>query len=374
MVAVKSLLVFLALSAEALATTTSGVACLTKLGTSSIASNKVPRATTTVSEKITIIKRYVRKVNVIVIPRPRTTTQTDTTKTTTTTEADPSIKTATEVVTDEQTEIVTRYTTITSTTTSITTSTSTSTSTISAPAGFTALLNAPDYRAKVKARADSGPVVNVLAAPAKQYPQRVDCTKKVPTTVIKTVSATIQGPRKTLKPQTKTRTTVSTETVTETIYPEDVTITTTETVSPTVTEFEDATVQTVATGTVTVQSVVPATYYEACGSNNQLRTANGGHAVQNLVTKGIQYTTSSAGLKSSSYDCCVSCILQPSCFFAYRDMRSTTCYNYISTSASTSCSNGQVNWADYYTNSVFAQSYEFSNGPCGYMKNTGDRG
>lgn len=144
---------------------------------------------------------------------------------------------------------MTRYTTITSTTTSITTSTSTSTSTISAPAGFTALLNAPDYRAKVKARADSGPVVNVLAAPAKQYPQRVDCTKKVPTTVIKTVSTTIQGPRKTLKPQTKTRTTVSTETVTETIYPEDVTITTTETVSPTVTEFEDATVQTVATET-----------------------------------------------------------------------------------------------------------------------------
>lgn len=102
MVAVKSLLVFLALGTEALATTTSGVACLTQLGTSSIASNKIPRATTTVSEKITIIKRYVRKVNVIVIPRPRTTTQTDTTKSTTTTEADPSVKTATEVVTGKK--------------------------------------------------------------------------------------------------------------------------------------------------------------------------------------------------------------------------------------------------------------------------------
>ncbi|CAJ0547454.1 Ff.00g042080.m01.CDS01 [Fusarium sp. VM40] len=339
MVAVKSLLVFLALGTEALATTTSGVACLTKLGSSSIASNKIPRATTTVSEKITIVKRYVRKVN-----------------TTTTTEADPSVKIATEVVTDEQTDIVTRFITITSVTTSITISTSTSTSTISAPAGFTALLNAPDYRAKIKARADSGPVVNVLAAPAKQYPQRVDCTKK------------------TLKPQTKTKTTLSTETVVETIYPKDVTVTTKVTVSPTVTEFDDITVQTVATETVTVQTVVPATYYEACGSNNQLRTANGGHAVQNLVTKGIPYLTSSAGLKSSSYDCCLSCIQQSSCLFAYRDMRSGSCYNYLSSSASTSCSNGQVNWSDYYTNSVFAQSYEFSNGPCGYLTNIGDRG
>ncbi|KAH7235455.1 hypothetical protein BKA59DRAFT_459019 [Fusarium tricinctum] len=364
MVSAKSFLVFLALGTEALATTTSGVACLTQLGTSSIASNKIPRATTTVSEKITIIKRYVRKVNVVVIPRPRTTTQTDTTKSTTTTQADPSIKTA----------VVTRYHTTTSTTTSITTTTSTSTSTVSAPAGFTALLNAPDYRAKIKARADSGPVVGILAAPAKQYPQRIDCTKKVPTTIIKTVSTTIQGPRKTLKPQTKTKTTLSTETVVETIYPEDVTVTTTETVSPTVTEYDDVTVQAVATETVTVQSVVPATYYEACGSNNQLRTANGGHAVQNIQTKGIPYQPVSAGIQSSSYDCCAACIQQSSCFFAYRDIRSGTCYNYLSTSASTSCSNGQVNWADYYTNSAIPQSYEFSNGPCGYMKNSGDRG
>jgi hypothetical protein len=111
------------------------------------------------------------------------------------------------------------------------------------------LLNAPDYRAKIKARADSGPVVGILAAPAKQYPQRIDCTKKVPTTIIKTVSTTIQGPRKTLKPQTKTKTTLFTETVVETIYPEDVTVTTTETVSPTVTEYDDVTVQAVATET-----------------------------------------------------------------------------------------------------------------------------
>jgi hypothetical protein len=113
-------------------------------------------------------------------------------------------------------------------------------------AGFTALLDAPDYRAKIKARADAAPLNNVLAAPKVQYPQRVDCTKRIPTTTVKTISTTVQGPRRTLQPKTKTRVVVSTQTIIETQYPPKVTETDTVTVSPTVTEYDEITVEATA--------------------------------------------------------------------------------------------------------------------------------
>ncbi|KAJ4124463.1 hypothetical protein NW754_000158 [Fusarium falciforme] len=47
---------------------TSDVICASRLGTASIASNKIPRATTTVKDQVTVIKRIVRNVNVIVVP------------------------------------------------------------------------------------------------------------------------------------------------------------------------------------------------------------------------------------------------------------------------------------------------------------------
>jgi hypothetical protein len=102
MVSVKFVILFLALGTEALAATASTMTCFTKLGTSSIASNKIPRATTTVSNKITVVKRIVRKVNVVVVPRPRTTVQTEISKTTVTTQADPDVEIATETVTGKK--------------------------------------------------------------------------------------------------------------------------------------------------------------------------------------------------------------------------------------------------------------------------------
>jgi hypothetical protein len=102
MVSVKFVILFLALGTEALAATTSTLTCFTKLGTSSIASNKIPRATTTVSNKITVVKRVVRKVNVVVVPRPRTTVETEISKTTITTQADPDVEIATKVITGKK--------------------------------------------------------------------------------------------------------------------------------------------------------------------------------------------------------------------------------------------------------------------------------
>jgi hypothetical protein len=135
-------------------------------------------------------------------------------------------------------------TTTTTTSTSFTTTTVSTTNTVAAPAGFTPLLEAPDYVAKVKARAvqqAAAPVIPGLRAGQQLYAQRIDCTKRVPYTTIKSITTTVQGPRKTLQPKTKTKTITTTETIVETSYPPDVTETETETVSPT------TTVQTIVT-------------------------------------------------------------------------------------------------------------------------------
>ncbi|KAG5657027.1 hypothetical protein KAF25_011196 [Fusarium avenaceum] len=374
MVSVKFVILFLALGTEALAATSSTLTCLTKLGTSSIASNKIPRATTTVSNKVTVIKRIIRKVNVIVIPRPRTTVETEISKTTVTTEADPDVETATEIVTDEQTKRESRYITTTSTSTSFTTVSKTSTTTIAPPAGFTALLDAPDYRAKIKARANVAPLNGALGAAKAQYPQRIDCTKRVPTTTVKTISTTIQGPRRTLQPKTKTRVVTSIQTIVETQYPPKVTETDTITVSPTVTEYDEVTVEATAFETVTVETTVPETFYQACGNNNILRTANGGHGFVNIITLGKPYATTYVPNISKQYDCCVACVQQPGCFFSYSGIGANYCYIYLSSSPAASvCPNGQVLWANYYTRPNAPVQYEVSNGPCGILGNIGDQ-
>ena len=81
MVAIKSAFALLALSAHA-AQAVSSIICSSELGTKSIQSNKIPRATTTVSEPLTIVKKFIRKVNVVVVARPYTTTETTTIQTT----------------------------------------------------------------------------------------------------------------------------------------------------------------------------------------------------------------------------------------------------------------------------------------------------
>ncbi|KAH7241327.1 hypothetical protein BKA59DRAFT_512852 [Fusarium tricinctum] len=359
MVALKSVLLGFALGTEALAVTTPSVVCNSKLGTSSIPSNKIPRATTTVDYKVTITKKFIRKVNVIVIPRPRTTTVTETSKTTTTTMAPADVETATEIVTDEQTEIETVDTTTTTTSTSFTTTTVSTTNTVAAPAGFTPLLEAPDYVAKVKARAvqqAAARVIPGLRAGQQLYAQRIDCTKRVPYTTIKSITTTVQGPRKTL-------------------YPPDVTETETETVSPTTTVQTIVTHEATSVETVTVESDVPGdTFYSACGSNNIMRTANGGYPVVNIVVRsGMQYSANLIAGVSGAYNCCVSCMQDPSCLMALTPTTGSSCYNYVVNSAAASCPNSQLVWSDYYSSTTRSPVWVWSNGPCGSMGNLGNR-
>ncbi|CEF79653.1 hypothetical protein FGSG_04614 [Fusarium graminearum PH-1] len=156
---------------------------------------------------------FTRKVNVVVIPRPTTTTFTDVKTITETTQADPDVETAIETKADVTTTIEVRLHTTTSISTSSRTITAyTTTSTIQAPAGSTPAKGS-DWRPKIKAR-DSLNTLKERAAvelfPAglqsnPEYVQRVDCTKKVPSTSIKVTTITVKGTRVTASPKTKTK-------------------------------------------------------------------------------------------------------------------------------------------------------------------------
>ncbi|KAM0551290.1 hypothetical protein ACHAPJ_008393 [Fusarium lateritium] len=364
MVALKpTILLLLAFGGEAIATITP-VVCATQLGTASIASDKVPRATTTVKTQVTVVKRIIRKVNVVVVPRPRTTTETETVKTTITVDADPDVETATDIVTDEQTERLTQYTTITSTSTSFTTTTKVTTSTIPAPAGFTPLGQTAQQPGKLKARAANEIPALPEARVVGQYAQRVDCTKKIPSTSIKTVTSTVQGPRKTLQPKTKTNVITTTETITETNYPPKVTETETKTVSPTVTEYETVTLGATATETVTVESVIPAAepFYAACAASNIV----GLQVSQNLGV-ATSYDTYTGAATFGSYKCCVECSKKRWCFASVSSTDGATCLQYKSSATRNVCPNGQIPWATYYP--LTNPDWQWANGPCGYLQN-----
>ncbi|RBR26082.1 uncharacterized protein FIESC28_01110 [Fusarium coffeatum] len=321
MVAIKHI-ILLALGTEALAVSSTDVVCQSKLGSVSVPASKIPRATTTVKNNITILKKVIRKVNVIVIPRPCTTTETETIEESTTVLADPDVETATEIVTDEQTDYETRVHTSTTISTSYTTTTKFTSLTVPAPAGFTGLKEAGDYRARVKARAAPAPVAQPAVLPpglrsGSQYVQRVDCVKRVPNKVTKVTTATVKGPRITLEPKTKTKAVKTTTTITETKYPAKVTETKTETVSPTVTETVDRTETATITETVAVESVVPTgePYYAAC-AGNILDVANGGNGVSD-ISRTVPAEGSIIIGPQNSYACCAECMkTQPNALMA----------------------------------------------------------
>ncbi|EXA31673.1 hypothetical protein FOVG_17101 [Fusarium oxysporum f. sp. pisi HDV247] len=370
MVAVKSILLLLALGTESLVASQS-VICQSKLGTKSIPASKIPRATTTIHNKVTVQKKVIRKVNVVVVPRPTTTTSTEVKTITETTEADPDIETAIETKTDLTTTIEVRLHTTTSVSTSYTTTTRyTTTSTIRAPAGFTPA-KGPDWRPKVKAR-DS---VKERAAPdvfpaglqlSPEYVQRIDCTKKVPTTSVKVTTVTVKGTRVTAKPKTKTKVVTSITTTIETQYPPKVTETSFETTVSTVTEYDDRTETGTATELVTVESVIPVDHYEACSDANLLRSANGGNRISQISVKFTSRITSTSGLKNA-YECCVICQQTANCLFSNWRANSV-CAVYLPLTTDF-CSNGQQVAASYYSSAVTTNDFVLSNGQCGKLTN-----
>ncbi|KAM0422197.1 hypothetical protein ACHAPD_000641 [Fusarium lateritium] len=294
MVALRSALLLLALAAEGLAVS-SNVICQSKLGTQSIPASRIPRTTTTVHNKVTVQKKVIRKVNVVVVPRAKTTTSTTVKTITETTQADPGVETAIVTKTDTTTKNEVRLHTTTSTSISSSTTTKYTTSTVQASQGFV-VAKGPDWRPKIKARnSHAERASSDISLPGlgsnPQYVQRIDCVKNVPTTTVKVTTVTVQGSRVTVNPKTNTKVVTSIETTVETQYPPKVTETSLTTTVSTVTEYDDRTETATKTEIVMVESVIPAdSYYEACGDSNMLMTANGGYnivsATRNMNTVG----------------------------------------------------------------------------------------
>lgn len=99
MVSLKSLFVFLTLGAEVLAAASPSLVCATDLGTKSL--KNVPTSTSTTVKRITVVKKVIRKVNVVVVPVAKTTTVRTTEYTTTTVVAGPETETETSTETSK---------------------------------------------------------------------------------------------------------------------------------------------------------------------------------------------------------------------------------------------------------------------------------
>ncbi|EXL94920.1 hypothetical protein FOIG_12362 [Fusarium odoratissimum NRRL 54006] len=359
MVAFKSILFLLAFGTEALGVTTD-VICQSKYGTKSVASNKTPRATTTVKNQITVIKKVIRKVNVVVVPKAKTTTETEIVIERTTTSADSDVETATETETDVQITNRVMMLTRTSTSVSSTTTTKYTTSTIPAPAGFVPIKEVQGYVARVKAR---GP----LPRAAAEYLQRVDCVKKIPSTTTKTKTTTVKGARITLKPKTVTKKTTIVVTITVTEHGPQVTETETETFTTMRVNLAQRTQTQTIPETVTIESIVPADpFYAACSSNNLASTANGGKRIADFSAWTANRPISVSGL-TSAYACCVECQKKQNCLMSRSSARGASCWLYLAPSDD-ACS-AQINWLTYRTDSGVSVEWTYSNGPCGRAVN-----
>ncbi|KAM0296918.1 hypothetical protein ACHAPM_010104 [Fusarium culmorum] len=377
MVSFKSILVLLALGTNALAGPEKPISstCSTYLGSKTV--KNVPTATTTAIKNITITKKVIRRVNIVVVPQPKTTTvRTIETNTITHTDYD-EVATVT-VTSDKSTRTNLRTTWSTKTSTSWTTTTKSFTSTITTtPVGFTAILDDASYIMKrdLLIERDQGgdvspPVVNnPPPPPGGDLPQSVRCVKDIPKYSSKTVTTNIQGPRRTLNAATKTKTLTSFTSVTTTVYPE-------ASFTETITEYHqivttdvEVTSTTTVPETATVESWIPqATVYDICGSRNMLRTANDGGSVGTYRdADGISYADLGKGFNEVS--CCNACAADPYCRGTNYDPRNTACYAYISRDKS-QCSTSRNLLARYVT-WLFEGGGVFSNGPCGFWENGG---
>ncbi|KAM0356428.1 hypothetical protein ACHAP4_007009 [Fusarium culmorum] len=206
----------------------------------------------TVKKNITIVKKVIRKVNVIVVPSTKTTTTVETSTVKSTTTNLGLISTTTTTV-DLSTfiDVRTSWKIETSTTSSITTKFITTT--IIRPPSWTAIKGDPDWRPRKRAEKNDG-FVNVEALTSNQLPQSVRCVREIPKYSTKTVTTTVKGPKITLKAATKTKTSTVPTTITITDYPN---------ARITATEIAYLSVTTIVQD-VTSTSTIPET---ACASN-----------------------------------------------------------------------------------------------------------
>ncbi|GKU18680.1 unnamed protein product [Fusarium langsethiae] len=330
MVAFKFLLMLLALGVEGLAALNPTSTCSTALGTKSVRNVPTSRAITV--NKVTVVKKVIRKVNFVVILVAKTSTIRETEIHTSTVIADQATKTATSTIISSTTSFIER--TVWSSVNSATTTTTTKyvTSTIEKPPGFTDILNQP--RTVKRRNQKKRDVKNQTIAPGGTYPQSVRCVKEVPTTSTKTITTTVQGARKTAKAVTKLKTTTISTAVVTTQCPDDASTTVFTTEYPVTTSVVDVTAVTTVVSTVTIESQVPqAIEYSICSSDNLMVTDNdGGYlaAFDNYQRQsGVQYL----GIGHTANSCCNACVKLSNCQGSYYVVASRQCSIYLATDA-----------------------------------------
>ncbi|KAH7198969.1 uncharacterized protein B0J16DRAFT_47775 [Fusarium flagelliforme] len=369
MVALKPLLLLLALGAEALAGPVKPASCTTILGTKTV--KNVPTSTTTAIKKINIIKKVIRKINVVVVPVAKTTTI-RTTHVATVTSVDQKTDTAWVTLTSPSTSWITRTVVTVSTTVSPTYTTKDVTITFPRPAGFTPIGDS-DWPAVPTFNKRDIRTQTIL--PDDQQPQSVRCVVDKPQYSTKTVSTTVQGPRRTLKAVTKTKISTISTTVTKTEYPPNVKTTLTTVTWPVTTLVTDTSSTLIITETVTVESQVPrATVYDICQDDNILNGANNGYFAgyiyeDNVVTQYIN------GIQTAK-QCCQACAAVPSCKASLFSLSSSQpeCTIFTAIDPDVCANNAQPKFGFYQTNpdQQWDLKWHLSNGGCGHWENGGE--
>ncbi|KPA35941.1 hypothetical protein FLAG1_11322, partial [Fusarium langsethiae] len=276
----------------------------------------IPTSTATVVNKITVLKKIVRKVNVVVVPKPKTTTIRTTSVVITTETADPRVQTAIRTIASEVTVYSTQTSTSVTTNDSTTVTTKYVMETILTIPGWIAIKSESRYvpRHKIRAEMDNGENEDPVEPTPSLYPQQVNCVKKKPTTSIKSVTTKVQGNRVTLKAATKSIMSTIVQTCTVTEYPPDVSTTVTSTVYPKTTSW---------TETTSVSTVVQTV-------NNILITANSGHEITATSPMDLDIIfmyNLGVGYTPTSY--CEACHKKSSCRFSRFVAADTKCYAQI---------------------------------------------
>ncbi|KAI9844667.1 MAG: hypothetical protein M1837_005409 [Sclerophora amabilis] len=313
--------VFTLSSAVVSDSTKSLVLCTTLLG--GVSKNPVPSKTfaLTVTSRATL---SITSTPVSTITPPALTRTISETTTLTSTITNPQV---TRTYSSEVTTTVvgTTTSTIQSTITSLVTTTSTfdGTTTIPTSPGFTPAASqtnfpparmvrrvearAPKYRTQCKAGSDGIPTFS-----PKLYPTQVLCggLVKVIQTTTKTFTASTTATVTGTPPPASSTTVTETTTTTSTVVPDDASTTlfSTETASSLSTVFSTTT-STITSTTTQVIQAPQATYYAACGPENQLSTVGDG----NVYGFGTNNAVSQLSNIKSPYDCCVACLTSPTC-------------------------------------------------------------
>ena len=255
------------------------------------------------------------------------------------------------------------------------------------PAGFTPVLSVPGFVPKKKRSArllEKGPQDSqeqkLALQMAPQFPQVVQCTRFIETTVRRasrdkacTTTKTI-----TLQRPTVTDTVTSTFISTSTRLP-SAEHTVTEMKTATVDRIRFRTIKSCTTETVISTSVLPtSTAYAACASDNLVGSVSGGQGILGITYNGPD--TSHQVLMSaanSTYDCCVTCQTTTGCIFSsyLPGKKKTGLCNVVLLDDTETC-NGTVNHETYFwfdSGAPIAPDSKFfvSNGPCGQPQRIG---